>query len=194
MRNTEITIRPYEMVLLLLDASGGSIHGKTLLQKRGYFVATQLGWDLGYRAHYYGPYSPSLEEGLMKANSLQFLNEETRDLGVDNIGFEVRRYDYRLNEDGKIIVEELKEEYPEQSSKIENAVRRMEEAGDTGDYVSLSIAAKTHHVLINSSKPLTSDEIRAKASEFGWNINETQIEDAVSFLKKMDLVEREEHN
>ena len=189
MRNERIAIQPYEMVLLLLDASGGSIRGKTLLQKRGYFVATQLGWNLGYRAHYYGPYSPPLEDGLLKANALQFINDEKHDLGVDNVGFEVRRYDYRLNEDGKIIVEELKKEYPEQSSMIQDAVRRMEEAGDTGDYMSLSIAAKTHHLLSNSDKPLTREEIRAKASKFGWNMNEDQIENAVSFLGKMGLVE-----
>jgi uncharacterized protein YwgA len=48
-----------EFVQLSMLAMGSEIQGKTKLQKTVYFLGLMTGCldDLGYRAHFYGPYS-----------------------------------------------------------------------------------------------------------------------------------------
>ena len=46
-----------DVLALAYRAFDGTMRGKTLLQKRLYFVSVILGVDLGYEPHYYGPYS-----------------------------------------------------------------------------------------------------------------------------------------
>ena len=55
-----------DFVALTLMASGGHIQGKTKLQKLVYFTGALTGMldGLGYRAHYYGPFSPTVAAGL----------------------------------------------------------------------------------------------------------------------------------
>lgn len=93
-----------EIVLLVVDGYGGSMSGKTLLQKVCYFVEVAL------KAHHYGPYSPSIEESVGELKELGFIEEHTVGFGVSNpSGFgELRRYDYRLTADGRKVVEDLK--------------------------------------------------------------------------------------
>lgn len=180
-----------KLVLLIVDAEGGGLRGKTLLQKRAYFLSNLLGTDLGYRPHFYGPYSPELEDGLARAKALGFIEEQTLGFGMaDEVGFEVRRYDYTITDDGKEIVKYLKDQYPDDCKKIQRCLKRLSEAGDTGDYVSLSIAAKTYHILTERNVSMAMTEIRDAAKELGWNITPDSIDKAVSFLEKMGLVEK----
>ena len=53
-----------DVVLLAYKTFGGTIKGKTMLQKRVYFLSVFLKVDLGYEAHYYGAYS----EGVATTN------------------------------------------------------------------------------------------------------------------------------
>jgi len=45
------------VLILAYKAFDGEMRGKTLLRKRIYFIKVILAIDLGYEAHYYGPYS-----------------------------------------------------------------------------------------------------------------------------------------
>lgn len=180
---------PDKIILLIIDKAGGKISGKTLLQKRAYFLSKVLNWDLGYHAHYYGPYSPEIESGIGKLKSLGFINEKTLGFGMTNqSGFEVRRYDYEITEDGKIIVQKLCEKEPADCEKVQNTLMRLSEAGDTDDYMALSIAAKTYHVLEEQKKPMGNEEIRTFAETLGWKISPESINNAVNFLDKVHLV------
>lgn len=183
---------PDKIILLIIEKTGGTISGKTLLQKKAYFLSKALQLDLGYRAHYYGPYSPEIEAGIGKLKSLGFIDEKTRGFGMTNQnGFEVRRYDYEITDDGKIIVQKLCEEDPNGCKEVEETLRRLSAAGDTNDYITLSIAAKTYYVLEEQKKPMENKEIRNFAKKLGWEILPNSIEDAVSFLEKMDFVTTE---
>lgn len=175
-----------KLVLLIIDEAGGSLKGKTLLQKRGYFLSRLLGMDLGYRPHYYGPYSPELEDALNRAKALGFVEERTLAFGVgDDVGFEVRRYDFTLTDDGTEIVKFLREQNPAECDMIHQCLRRLAEAGDTGDYMLLSVAAKTHYILSERQAAMTASEIRSAAKELGWNIDLKSTEKAVSFLEAL---------
>lgn len=185
---------PDEVVLLIVkgavkDRKKNSLRGKTLLQKRGYFLDKILNLDLDYRAHYYGPYSPKLENGLSKTKALGFVKEDALEFsGIDPTGIEGRRYDYRLTDAGEKVVEFVMRKSPDETKKILDALDRLKDAGDSGDYVSLSIAAKVHHILSKASKSMELGEIREEASKLGWNISADQIDNAASLLEKLKLL------
>ncbi len=180
-----------EILLVLLAHFGGSLQGKTLLQKRVYFLSRLLKRDLGFEPHYYGPYSSEVETALDKAKALGFIQEKALGFGVagDN-GFEVRRYDYRLTEDGKHIVEYLEKRYPDECADVRESLDRISNAGDTGDYMSLAVAAKTYHILSEEQTPVPYEKIRSKAEDLGWRIDSKSIDSAGEFLEKLGLAER----
>ena len=189
MSNRTENITPDKLVLLIVSEAGKPLRGKTLLQKRAYFLSKMLGLDLAYRPHYYGPYSPEVEEGLARSKSLGFIEERTLGFGMsDQIGFEVRRYDYELTDDGKEIMSNLKKRFPDQYEKVSKCLKSLVKAGDSGDHVMLSIAAKAFHILQDEEAPMTSDDIRKAASKIGWQIDPQSLDRSVSFLEKLELI------
>lgn len=175
-----------QFILSLIRASGGKVQGRTLLQKRGYFVSllTGLPGDLGYQAHYYGSYSATLDGTLTQMKNLGFIEEGTTGFGVVSGGFEMRRYDYSLTEDGEKVLQPFSKsgEY----RAIEAAVRKIQEAGDP-DYVELSIAAKAFFILKKQKKGMTAAELMKEATKFNWNIPEHSLGRAVAFLTAVGL-------
>jgi uncharacterized protein YwgA len=175
-----------QFVLSLIRASGGKVQGRTLLQKRGYFVSllTGLSPSLGYQAHYYGPYSSTLDGTVTQMKNLGFIEEGTTGFGVVSGGFEMRRYDYSLTEDGEKVLQPFSKstEY----HAIEAAVRKIREAGDP-DYVELSIAAKAFFILQKQQKAMTAAELLKEATKFNWNIPEHSLGRAVAFLTAVGL-------
>ena len=181
-------LEPHELVLLILDHAGGSLSGKTLLQKRAYFLSELSDLNLDYRAHYYGPYSPALEGGLGRAKALGFVDERTLGFGVPNrVGLEMRRYDYSLTDDGKEVVGLLKQQYSRETQQLQSILGRISEAGD-GDYMSLSVAAKIHHILKRQGVAMTVEEIQKAARDLGWQIGEDSTSGAISFLQELGLL------
>ena len=180
-----------DFVLSLIASFGGQIRGRTLLQKRAYFVAQLSGLpiDLGYDAHYYGPYSAVVDNSIVRLKSLGFLAEENIGFGVASGGFEMKRYDYRVTDDGKSVLASLqaKEDY----KKIERACIAVLEAGDPNYFV-LSIAAKADFILGKRGKAMTRKEIIREAERFDWDIQEGSLKGAVDFLERLGLVQAAE--
>lgn len=185
----EVIMSPEKLVLLIIQRAGAEgLKGKTLLQKRAYFLDKILNLGLGFRAHYYGPYSPMLEEGLAKAKTLGFIQENP--IGFETINeseSEYRRYDYKLTQDGQKVVEFMQDKYSKETENVLKGLQKLNEAGDVGDYMSLSIAAKTHHILSQLNKKMKVSEIESASTKLGWNITPEQIKNAVNFLKNMKL-------
>ncbi len=152
-------------MLLVLAASGGKISGKTLLQKRLYFVSLKLKKDLRYKAHYYGPYSAEINASLSECVGLDFVEAKTSGFGVaDQAGYEVRRYDYVLTDEGVEMVEDLKTRPKQEYDYICQTLNVLEKAGAAKDYQDLSIVAKTMHIV-----GITSDGIVA-SHDYGWDL------------------------
>ena len=67
---------PKDVREIIADA-GGSIAGRTRLQKSAYFLevgGVGAGFDFSY--HYYGPYSEELATAASDAKALKLINEE----------------------------------------------------------------------------------------------------------------------
>lgn len=181
----------YDFVHLSLFAIGGNIKGKTKLQKTIYFLGKLTGCldELGYSAHYYGPYSSEVAEAANRLRSLGFLEQTVVSSGFFNsYGFEVARYDFSLNQEGKQVAEFKKKRYSNLCNDLDKAVTKFKQAGDI-NYQALSIAAKTHFLLDKKGGKAKVSEIEEIAGEFGWSVNEDEIKKAANFLDKIELVE-----
>lgn len=181
-----LTIR--ELILIIISEGGGTIRGKTNIQKKAYFIGELLKEKLGYQPHYYGPYSPAVEDALGDLRGLGFVEERLNGFGgMDKYGFETKRYDYVLTEDGKTIAERLRKSKNAEYQRIKTILDKIKNAGDP-DYFTLSIAAKAIYILGIKNRPLHQSEIIEEARSFDWNIPEPVMKKAVKFLTKMDMV------
>ena len=177
------------VVLVMLEAWGGRIEGRTTLQKRSYFLSQVMGCDLGFRAHYYGPYSADVELAMGELCGLGIVRESVRNWGrMNDEGFEKRRYDYELTEDGKVVVRSMHGRFKEEFQIISQAVEKMKTAGGEMHYMPLAIAAKAYFILSSDYRDLSSLEIVERARKFGWGVSDSQVYCATSFLAKLGLV------
>jgi uncharacterized protein len=181
-----------QFVLLVMDAAGGAISGKTYLQKLCFFVGVKIrDSSLGFRPHYYGPYSDQLSAELSFLKSAGYISEQRRGVGFsDSSGWEVTRYEYSVTDEGRAAAESLKASHPDDARDIEEAVKTVMGAGKL-DYMALSIAAKTYWIVNESStSPISVNKIADQASSLKWKITPEQVEAATTFLEKLDLVTR----
>lgn len=179
----------HDALLLGYRAFGGTMNGKTLLQKRIYFLSVMLGIDMGYEAHYYGPYSAQIAFLNAELKSLGYISESTSKWGYDQRGFEMARHDFGLTELGQRITDRKAIRHPDWWKKIEKAAAVAKQAGDL-DYVELSIAAKAYYVLTKLNGKTTTEDMAAMLPRFGWNVTDDQLNKAKEFLVKMRLVEK----
>ncbi len=180
----------YDFVHMTIAAMGGEIRGRTKLQKTVYFlgVMTDSLKELGFRPHFYGPYSSEVADGIDQLKSLGFVDQNVATAGgFDAAGFEVARYDYKLNDQGKVVVEQKKRAHPDEWRKIEKAAVVLRKS-NTEDYVKPSIAAKTYFMLGEKKENATKTELAQLATKFGWSVTKEQVEEAANYLKSLGLI------
>jgi uncharacterized protein YwgA len=181
---------PYDFLHLTLLAVGGEIHGRTKLQKTVYFfgVLSNALPELGFRPHFYGPYSDAITEGLSKLKSRNFLTESVFGAGTFGAqGFEIARHDFRLTEEGLRIAQLKAKANPPVWKKLKDVAQRFKSAGDI-DYMRLSVAAKTYFMLQKSGKPASLAQLSESAKKLGWGTKPSEIKESISFLEKLGLV------
>lgn len=183
-------MKPNDFVTLALLAIGGEVRGKTKLQKTAYFLGTMTDCleELGYRPWFYGPYSDEVDAAITWAKTIGAIDQNVSSWGFDQSGFEVRRYDFRLNEQGKRFAEIRARENPEFWNRLQLAAQRLREAGDI-DYMEMSIAAKTYFLLGKKKGPTSMAELAQLAPQFGWNVTPAQVQQAARYLSKLGLVQ-----
>jgi len=179
-----------DFVTLALLAVGGQLQGKTKLQKTVYLLGAITGRleDLGFRPWFYGPYSGDVDTAITSLKSIGAIDQNVSSWGFDQSGFEVRRYDFRLNEQGKKFAEIKARQNPEIWRRLQEAATRLQQAGDI-NYMEMAIAAKTHFMLGQKQGPATMNELAQLAPRFGWQVTPQQIQQAAEYLKRMQLVQ-----
>jgi len=176
-----------DVLMLAYKAFDGGMRGKTLLQKRVYFLSVVLGIDMGYEAHYYGPYSEQVASLNSELKALGYISESSSAWGYDQRGFEMARFDFRFTEIGARIADRKAENDPELWQRIQQAASIVKQAGDL-DYMELSIAAKAYYVLTKLNGKATLEDIAGMLPKFGWSVSEEQLEKATQFLEKANLI------
>ena len=179
-----------DVLVLAYKAFDGDMRGKTLLQKRVYFLSVMLGIDMGYEAHYYGPYSEKVATLNSELKSMGYISEASSAWGYDQRGFEMARHDFKLTEVGSRLADRKSTTQPQIWSQIQEAATVVRKAGDL-DYMELSIAAKAYYVLNKLNGKATLEDIAAMLPKFGWSVSKEQLQKATDFLAKADLVTKQ---
>ena len=176
-----------DLILLVIGSEEeNGLRGRTLLQKKIYFLSELKGVDHGFRPHYYGPYSSLVAENLDILVSARFLNEVKETFETDqNIFGEIRRHTYSLTSDGDIIMEEIKKEA--EYTDWKETLDRLNRPKLAKDFNMLSIAAKVYYI-VNRQGKTTTEQIQEVAKEYDWDIDDSQIENVRSFLEDLSLI------
>lgn len=181
----------YDFVHLALCLLGEEVQGRTKLQKQVYFLAKLAGVeeDLGYSAHFYGPYSAEVADAVKRLESLDFVEHHVASGGsYDQRGFEVARHDYKLTDSGRKLAQaKLDKLNPAERNRLERGVQAIKSGKDL-DYMQLSVAAKALHILEKSGKPMTPGEVAEAAKNFNWDIQPEQVSAVSGYLDELGLV------
>jgi hypothetical protein len=181
---------PYDFVQLTLLALDGEVKGKTKLQKIVYFLGLMTGHEgkLGYRPHYYGPYSAEVDGAIGRLKALGFLDQTISGGGAyDAQGFEVARHDYRLSEAGRRVAKAKAAQVGENWRLFRDARERLAKLLDL-DYMRLSIAAKLWFMLGERRGSASTADLEALAPRFGWSVSREQLREAAAHLAEVGLV------
>ena len=184
-----------DLILLVIGTEKRQrLRGRTTLQKKLYFLSVLNGeTNLGFRPHYYGPYSSWVTENLDILVSAGFLKEVTETFGPasstssndQNIFGEIRRHTYSWTPDSEAVIGEIEKE--EGYTDWKKAIHKLNAHSLASDFNKLSIAAKVHYI-VNRQGKATPEQIQEVAKEYKWDINDSDIKGVLSFLKALSLI------
>jgi uncharacterized protein YwgA len=178
-----VTIR--DAILATIDAEESrEIVGRTLLQKKLYFLSVLAGEDFGFYPYFYGPYSSSVSDDLGTLIEAGFVKDDIDVFPGSTSRFgERRRYSYRLTEEGKRVLQSKRFAIREYSAYLE----RINAHPVVSDPNLLPVAAKVHFIVTERGRASV-DEIRERASELGWELSKADIDQVVNYLRHLELV------
>ena len=187
-------VRITDVLLLVVEREGkDGLHGRTLLQKKLYFLSVLQKANFGFSAHYYGPYSAFVAEhlnGLVEDGIFKEVTEFfTTDSTERNALGEKRRHTYFLTNEGSRAwqVTQKKSDF----LKWDRALKKINDQKIANNFNLLSIAAKVHYI-VDWAGEKSVKEVCQTAKEYGWDFTEKDIEKVLSFLMKLKLVKTKE--
>ena len=178
------------ILLVIASEDEKNLRGRATLQKKLYFLSVLKKTNLDFRPHYYGPYSSSVAHNLDILVSCRFLREITESYSRDqSVLGEVRRHTYFWTDDSNTVMGEIREQ--SECASWQKALDDLNSQPSAGNFNTLSIAARVHYI-VNHQGSATRKQIRETAEGYGWDINESQIEDVLSFLEALSLISVED--
>jgi uncharacterized protein YwgA len=171
-----------ELVIALLSAGPDCIEGRTAVQKLAYFASIKLKQEAGYKADFYGPFSPLIAGDLQNLTELDFVVERGRQTARNRI-----MYSYSLTEDGRELARKIAAENPKEFAVVKDIVTKCSTIVHC-NYLVLSWAAKVHYVLRRAGRPMTHEEALEASRTFGWKLKPEQIDTGVELLKVLGLI------
>ncbi|WP_210491597.1 hypothetical protein [Patulibacter sp. SYSU D01012] len=165
-------------MLLVVDAAGGTVNGRTAMQKLCYFGSAVIEQDSGHRAHYYGPYSRPVEDAV--SNSA-FAGDITETVTPFASG-PGRQYHYELTPQGRETVTELRAAHAGAAYRIDETVKRLGELVPGYRQKPLSLAAKVDLIVRQHDTPVDTSDVPTLARDLGWQVDEGDVKTAVSIL------------
>ena len=183
-----LTLSAEDAVLAIIASQGGSVKGKTVIQKLAYFLSVVGGGSLGFAPHFYGPFSKDIEGAVDWLVIDKDIEESSQVIGVNSDGFPIRHFEFALTEQGEKHAEQLLKENGHLSERANWVVYQLGDFGKKRAAKPLSLAAKIHYVLTSKGRPLTNGEIATASKELGWDVTDFEIGRAIELLSKLDLV------
>ena len=169
------------VMVLILDAAGGSVCGRTTLQKWTYFISLKTKTEINFIPHFYGPYSEPISSTINDLIASDFVFERGRITSHDRV-----IYNYILTEDGKKIARDLEASNPQLYKIIKEVVDTC--TAVAGNNISvLSWAAKVYFLLNQEGRRITYGEVQKLSQNLGWVLNPSEIDAGVKLLTALKL-------
>jgi uncharacterized protein YwgA len=176
----------YAVLLAVSEEENSRLEGRTLLQKKLYFLSVLMQEDYQFRPHYYGPYSEKVADAVDSLVASGFLTENKEVFSTANVFGERKRYSYTITPDGLELFSFSKKK-TQDFVKWQKALHKINSYDIAKDFNLLSIAAKMHYIL-SEDKQLKANNICDKAEELGWQINVEQINKVAEYLISLGLI------
>ena len=168
---------------LLAALADEDTHGRTLLQKKIYFLSVLAEEDFGFRPHYFGPYSSNVSTSLSALVEADFIKETRVGYGIATAFGEMSRYDYALSDSGKEVIDSRDESL----SRYSDYLAKINDSGVASDINTISIAAKVYFI-VSGLGETTIEQVKNQAQSLGWDISEDSILDVIEYLETLGLV------
>jgi len=180
------------ILLVIKDEKGDKLRGRTLLQKKIYFLSVLMERDLGFTAHYFGPYSSYVAGHLDSLVNYGILKETLVPLSSNPpepspLG-EIRKhtYTYSLVPDAFKKVWKVTEKKPG-FNEWKQKLKTINNQSIACNSNRLSIAAKIHYI-VDWEGEKNAEEVLQTAKEYGWDFTLKDIKNVLSFLTELELV------
>lgn len=179
------------ILLALLKSDENTISGRTLLQKKLYFLNEKLKLGFRFIPYYYGPYNFEIAESVESLKSSGIIVEKMDDLPNFNDfnTVEPKRYTYALTKIGKDVAEYIEKDHPEEAENIMAGLAAIKELGGN-----IIIAAKMHHILKVENVSMKIEEILEDADSLGWKISEDDAKKALEFLRNIKMINEDKED
>jgi uncharacterized protein len=174
----------------------GHILGRTLLQKKLFFLKELTSAQIRFLPHYYGPYSREIAETVDSLVSAGFIIERAESYPSMRTPWgETTRYSYELSSKvqdniDKLLVERLG---GKGYSKIQNSLKKINSLPESGDYKLLSLAAKVLQIL-NEKRQMRVNDFPREARKLNWDLRAEDVRKASVFLKNLGLLKEAKQN
>lgn len=176
-------MRLSEFLIAILAAEQRPTDGRTTIQKLAYFASVKTNAEMGFSAHYYGPYSAMVASQLEDLVGSDFVVETGRRTTRDRV-----MYSYCLTPDGEILARNIHKKYPNEYQVIKQVVNKCRVVHN--NILVLSWAAKVHYILSQTKRPMTYNEAIALGRWFGWKLPQTEVKSAINLLLSLGLIKK----
>ncbi len=178
------------ILLTIANEKEGRLQGRTLLQKKLYFLSMLMNTRFDFRPHYYGPYSDITAEALNDLVTSGFVKETSESFASNSVFGETVRYSYSLTDDGKSLFDSVQN--LSEFKKWGKTLRKINGLDMASDFNLLSIAAKIHFI-VSEHKEVSRGEIRQVGNKLGWKIHDKDIDKVIKDLEALGLVAEQVH-
>jgi uncharacterized protein YwgA len=169
--------------VLAVIRAAGVVPGRTMLQKLVYLLARIRDEDLSYGAHFYGPYSTSVQKS---ASALSAAGDIVETVTVmpnwQTDQFDLYQYSYKLSDAGQTRAGELPNDIREQAVALLKTTRRV----GAFNQAPLAVAAKVDHIR-RVAPDAELEELPRLARDLGWRISADDAEQAQALLGALRL-------
>ena len=181
-------MRIRDAVLSILSTQQeGTLIGRTLFQKKLYFLGELAEEDFGFAPYFYGPFSSKAADQIGALCAAGFVEEKVEPTGSITGAFgETVRYVYSLTQAGQEIIGHRSEDF----GRFRDTCERINSHSLADNTILLPIAAKIHFI-VNEEGRASEAEIRKRAASLGWDLNrigENEIAQVVAYLEHLDLI------
>lgn len=173
-------------MILTINAAGGSIKGRTTLQKWLYFISVKTGLKFGFIPHFYGPYSEDISSLVNALIASDFLQETGKITGYSRI-----MYTYALTEDGRRIAKDLRKKHKQLYKTLKEVVDTCSNVAGNSTSI-LSWAAKIYYLLQKQGSEITYSKLRSESRSLGWSLSKEEVDSGAKLLAALKLARAED--